>query len=353
MRASLRGADRAPASPTAQIPRTTPPCTTRRSKRAAGASDGSLEPADHLGRACARLEGTATLDVELVDGAIEVDMAVGPERAFPGVFWRGRGAERFESFFVRPHQVGNPDAVQYTPVFNGLSSWQLYHGPGFGAPVEFPIGGWFRIRVAFAGARAEVHVAGELALVAPLRLPVEGGRVGVAAGSPPVHVASFAYSEEPGDLRAPEPTPAVEGIVEAWEVSDPFPERELDPDGRTWTRLEAEPNGLVDLSRAHGIRDGRNTVLARATIRAERARTVPLELGFSDRVLVLLNGRPLFRGADAYRSRDYRFLGSIGWYDTVYLPLEAGDNELVLAVSEDFGGWGVQARLPDRDGLTV
>jgi hypothetical protein len=26
-------------------------------------------------------------------------------------------------------------------------------------------------------------------------------------------------------------------------------------------------------------------------------------------------------------------------------PEEAGRNELVVAVSEDFGGWGVQARL--------
>ena len=62
-------------------------------------------------------------------------------------------------------------------------------------------------------------------------------------------------------------------------------------------------------------------------------------------------GRALFRGDDAYRSRDYRFLGSIGWYDTLYVPLEAGDNELVVAVSEDFGGWGVQARFPDASGL--
>jgi hypothetical protein len=41
------------------------------------------------------------------------------------------------------------------------------------------------------------------------------------------------------------------------------------------------------------------------------------------------------------------FLGSIGWYDTLYLPLAAGGNELVVAVAEDFGGWGVQARLSD------
>jgi hypothetical protein len=52
-------------------------------------------------------------------------------------------------------------------------------------------------------------------------------------------------------------------------------------------------------------------------------------------------------GDDTYRSRDYRFLGSIGWYDTLFLPLISGDNDLVVAVSEDFGGWGVQARLAD------
>ena len=60
---------------------------------------------------------------------------------------------------------------------------------------------------------------------------------------------------------------------------------------------------------------------------------------------------PLYRGDDSYRLRDYRFLGSIGWFDTVYLPLQAGPNELVLAVSETFGGWGVQARFPDAAAL--
>jgi hypothetical protein len=56
-------------------------------------------------------------------------------------------------------------------------------------------------------------------------------------------------------------------------------------------------------------------------------------------------GRPLYDGDDTYRSRDYRFLGSIGWHDALHLPLEEGANELAVAVSEDFRGWGVQARL--------
>ena len=39
----------------------------------------------------------------------------------------------------------------------------------------------------------------------------------------------------------------------------------------------------------------------------------------------------------------------------LYLPLREGDNELLLAVteeSEDLGGWGVQARLEDLAGIT-
>ena len=112
-----------------------------------------------------------------------------------------------------------------------------------------------------------------------------------------------------------------------------------------WTRLDAEPSGLTNLSRAHPITGDLNTVYVRTTIQSDRGRRQPLELGFSDRAVVFLNGERIYRGDDTYRSRDYRFLGSIGWYDTLYLPLVAGENELVVAVSEDFGGWGIQARL--------
>jgi hypothetical protein len=114
---------------------------------------------------------------------------------------------------------------------------------------------------------------------------------------------------------------------------------------RTWTPLASELSGLVNLARVQGIVGGRNTVIARTTIHSPRPQTQRLKLGFSDRALVFLNGRPLYDGDDTYRSRDYRFLGSIGWYDALHLPLEEGANELAVAVSEDFRGWGVQARL--------
>jgi hypothetical protein len=318
-------------------------------------SGSAPQPAHHLGRACHLVENGTVADLELEDGTIEVELAVGPGRSFPGVVWRWQDDESFETFFLRPHQVGNPDAVQYTPVNHGIASWQLYHGEGFWAPVAFPIGLWFRLRVVFAGTRADVYV-GEtvepVLQVRELKRPVAAGRAGIAAGLP-LHVASFGYGTKANLRPAPPALTMVEGIVPAWEVSDPFAEDELELAAeRTWTRLESEPSGLADLSRVHGIRDGRNTVLARARIRSDRARTVRMELGFSDRAVVFLGARPLYRGDATYRSRDYRFLGSIGWWDALYLPLVHGDNELVVAVSETFGGWGLQARLSDLDGLS-
>jgi hypothetical protein len=322
----------------------------------------------HLGRECvAAAEPTERFlltldDVELTDGVIELELAVSAARAFHGVVWRVQDEENYESFFVRPHQVGNPDSIQYTPVCNGISSWQLYHGPGFWAATSFPIDGWFRIRVAFAGERGEVDV-GETTeptlAIAELKRAVAPGRVGVLIGGPGLHLARFAYDDAaPVAFRgasAASPAPRSPGVVPEWSISLPFAEDTLDRQSlaaQAWTVLASEPSGLTDLSRANGIRGGRNTVLARAIVRSERDRTTPLELGFSDRAALFLNGTPLYRGDDSYRSRDYRFLGSIGWYDTVYLPLRAGDNDLVVAVSEDIGGWGVQARFPDASGIT-
>jgi hypothetical protein len=303
------------------------------------------------GRDCLALDGVGSVlaDVELVDGTIEVELAVTAERSFHGLVWR-HGGMHHESFFVRPHQVGNPDAIQYTPAFNGISSWQLYHGGGFWAPVRFPLEEWFTLRVVFRGRRAEMYVVDreQPCLVTTLRVD-GGGRFGLSVGGPGLRVAGFEWTEETTFGSTPLPqVPAAEGVLREWDVSEAFPEHELEAAlgaGHAWTQIGAEPSGLLDLARVQGLEGDRNTVLARTTIVAGEEGPRLLELGFSDRAVVYLNDRPLFRGDDSYRSRDYRFLGSIGWHDALYLPLRAGENELVVAVSEDFGGWGVQARL--------
>jgi sugar lactone lactonase YvrE len=83
-------------------------------------------------------------------------------------------------------------------------------------------------------------------------------------------------------------------------------------------------------------------------VRSDKKQDVTLNFGYSDEVTVFLNGRRVFNGDSAYRSRDRSFLGVVGLFDTVYLPLEKGLNEILLIVKESFGGWGFMARA-DRE----
>ena len=317
---------------------------------------------EHLGRESLYLRGGTAIaeGVSLAHGVFELEMAFPRGRDFHGGLFRALDHRSHEAFFVRPHQSGNPDATQYTPVFNGLMGWQLYHGEPFQVSLELPCDEWLRLRLAFAGGRAEISVGDAPPIVVPLKRGVAAGSVGLLGGFfAGTHFSNVSLEAiEPGaaDLVPPPTGPARPGVIVAWDVSDPVAggaSEPLDLAGRTWTRLESEPSGLTDLARVNGLADGRDTVFARAVVRSSGACTKRLELGFSDRVRVYLNGRPLFEADDSYRSRDYRFLGSIGWWDALHLPLEDGPNELVLAVSEEVGGWGVQARFPDPAGLTL
>jgi hypothetical protein len=205
------------------------------------------------------------------------------------------------------------------------------------------------VRVEFTGDRLRASLNGEVVLERTrLRRAPQPGQIGVLAGGNELEVLDLRWREGALALPAPHVERLEPGTVVAWEVSQAFAESELDAQlvaRQDWTLVQAEASGLLDLARVHGIRDGADTVFARTTLESRTRARRPLQLGFSDRATVFLNGEALFRGEDAYRSRDYRFLGSIGWFDTVYLPLEEGPNELLVAVSEDFGGWGVQARL--------
>jgi len=329
-----------------------------------------LSSVEHLGRAAIELrEGLLTLgDEGFVDGILEVDVALPDARGFIGVVWRLAAPGDYEHFYLRPHRSGHPDACQYTPVFHGVSGWQLYFGPGYSRSLELALGRWTHLRVVVWQGTAWIYVdSTEPVLTARLQREVQGGGLGLLVpGFAPAHFADFRWAE----LTSPPPearlhplpeleVPAAAGrTISRWEVSGALDGSRLANEARlpealtraaAWTTLGSEPTGLANLARVQGLAPGRDTCLVRARIRTEAARVVPLDFGFSDDVQAYLNGRLLFAGRDGYRTRDERFLGSIGYFDTLFLDLRAGDNELVFAVRESFGGWGLQARLGAED----
>jgi len=323
-----------------------------------------------LGRDCLRLKGgTASVkDAAFLDGIVEFDIAFTGERGFMGAVWRMVDESNYENFYLRPHQSGKPDASQYTPVFNGVSGWQLYHGDGYGAAISYDPGRWHRVKIVVSGQRAEVYIddMSHPALSIPeLKRGAEAGRVGLMAGNfAPAYVASFSYSTDaPGPLSGlfPELPVAQAGTVMSWLVSDPFGEDTLEgtgdletpADALRWTALACEASGIANLASVCRGSAERNTTFARVVVESQRAQRKLLEFGYSDRARVYLNGRLLYTGDNTYQSRDFRYLGTIGLFDRVPLDLQKGRNELWIAVSESFGGWGAVAHFPDTGGITL
>jgi hypothetical protein len=334
------------------------------------AAESRVEP--YRGRSALFLrDGAAWLKgSRFQNGIIEFDVVFSNVGGFPGIAFRAATRSDFELFYLRQNLSGGPHATQYTPVLHGLYAWQIYAGPAWEGAAHWTYDRWMHVRLFVRGSRAELFVDGDSAvqIVGRLRGPNGAGEIGLLSGTG----ARFAnVVVRPGAGIAPDTTgtpylPAVRDstpatVVHSWRVSAPFPEATLGtlteltavPGGGAWNVLDVEERGIANLARLAGNGDGRNTVVAAATLTSDRERTVRVRFGYSDRVRVFLNGRLLYAGNAGFGTRDPEFLGIVGLFDELELPLRRGPNELWFAVSETFGGWAVTADVPDRAGVKV
>lgn len=323
------------------------------------------KPSLYLLRSVASLKS----ELEFRTGIIEYDIFVTERRGFPGVHFRVTDDANYEEFYIRPHQSGNPDANQYTPVFNGIGGWQLYYGKGFGEPVIYKMNEWNHIKLVIAEKDAEVYINDmdtPLFYIPELKVTPRSGTIRLTGGGPsPFHFAGLKVTklDNPSlksERKALPPVP--DEMIQSWAVSNSFPESNVQSNyelnkvvksNLTWDDVAAESAGYANLGRVGVRANGNNTVFAKVTITSESKQIKKLVYGFSDRARVYLNDQILAESTDNYGSRDYRFLGTMGFFDAVYLPLKKGKNELWIAVSENFGGWGIMAAFENKEGIKV
>ena len=154
------------------------------------------EVVEHLGKTA--LRGRAFLkDVEFQDGVIEVDMAFEGARCFGMILFRIQQGGNYENFYLRPHKSGLADALQYTPTFKGLGSWQLYSGDGFTTAAEIPHKRWIHVKMEIKGTQARVYLddSKKPALVIyDLKQGISKGTLGLSGpASSLAHFADFKY----------------------------------------------------------------------------------------------------------------------------------------------------------------
>jgi hypothetical protein len=342
--------------------------------------EGQAAVREFMGRTGVYVDGgIAILDhFELRDGIIDVDVATSAARGFFGFMvrvdslgWLG------EEIYLRTHESGQADAMQYTPILNTGRNWQLYNGPGFTGAVDIPRNEWFHLRLVVAGAQAKLYVKDmeQPALVMDdLKSGARSGQVAIYSLTGATYFSNFEIRRTPDAPWQRHLPPMAPGAITKWSLSPSYdalardlerPLTRAESDTMRWQDVEAEPPGLVPINRYRQSphprvsfqsdfstrlqpQPGMRVVYARTHITSDRDQVRKLMIGYSDDASVFLNGKILWRGRSAQAFRDPRFLGIVNpENDTVYLPLRQGDNELVLAVSELGGGWGYICRLAD------
>jgi hypothetical protein len=325
---------------------------------------------DHLGQKSLFLKGGVAIlkDLQFTNGVIEFEIAFSAGRNFTGVRWRWEDENNFEEFYFRPHQSGNPDANQYNPVFNGVTAWQLLYGERYSVPIKYDFDKWMPIKIVVSGENAEVYIKDMTTpalFINELLRETKAGKVGVSSSNAAAaYFANFKVTpmnDSPplkGKAKPRETAPV--GTVMSWLVSNTIDGKSLenkyqltsgDKQNLSWKKLASENNGLANLARIQGLEKDKDTTFAKLTIQSDSEQIKKVKFGFSDAVKVYFNDRLIYGGSDLYESRDYRFLGTVGLFDELYLPLKKGDNELWFAVSENFGGWGIKAMFDDMSGI--
>jgi len=307
-------------------------------------------------------------DLVFEDGVIECDIASPGDKSYVGIVFRMASPDNYELIYFQPHSSGKWDAIQYDPVMNGSNTWQLHHGPSNQAVADVPSETWFHVKIVVSGLEARVFLnhAEKPALVVPdLQHGYSKGHVGFWSYYPG-NMANLAIKPLPPSPRPKTTGHATQNVayLTKWLTSEPMtledtrPEFLLEkaiPSVGKWQTVTAESSGIVNLNRHFAKPPGPAVIFVKLNIGVPSDQTRRLHFGYSDKISVFLNAKHLYAGDNSYRVS--KQLGARGYVKdgefTVDLPLEKGDNELILAVSELAFGWGFIAKLDSIHGLSI
>lgn len=332
----------------------------------------SYEFVNYKGKNAIHINGGALILKEgnFLNGTIEFDMYLKEERTYPGVFFRAdEKLLNGEQWFVRTHLSGLEDCNQAAPATNGITPFQFYFGPKYSFAYNFNYNGWTHVKVVVNDDKAQVFLdyAEKPNLSWKLFHKPKAGGLLIRGSRLPIHIADIKIDRKNYQLKnfTPIKNKAIDGVIKKWRISDKFEEIELDNlsnlpnliSERKWKEtIEVEEGVAANISRKvirYDKEPKKNTVFAKLIIQSEKEQTKFFDFGYSDRVVVILNEKPIYKGTNRWRTRDYRYLGTIGLFDGVYLNLKKGKNELLLAVSEDFGGWLVTGKFKNNYELKI
>lgn len=313
-------------------------------------------------------------DVQFSDGTIEFDVEI-TDFFLSAIYFRHQDTENAEVFYLRTYRAGDPtgpDAIQYTTLIKGVALWDVH--PKYQTAAIIHKEGWNHIKLVISGQRMHVYVnnmSGPTMEIPQLLGPSGTGSIALEGGGIFANLVI-----KPGVTEGLSPEAGFDPIskdiryVHQWEITEPFalpPGRELvsamlfnaysdhyPTENTRWQPVSSEHEALINISRKYGKSEDRRAVWLKKTIHSNSEQVRQMNLGFSDEVWVLLNERLVYVGKNLYSHPIMKDpFGQISIHDASFsLPLQEGDNTLLVGVANSLFGWAILARLENPDGVT-
>jgi hypothetical protein len=304
------------------------------------------------------------------NGTIEYDAAATTDMG-AGFVFRRADTNNYEMFYLRPmaNCDQSPACIQYAPQMHGVLLWDLF--PQYQGPAPLRMNDWNHVKLVVSGRRMNIFINGALQptlKVGRLEGNTEDG--GLMLQGPGIFANLTVTPDAVEELRSePEedPTASDDRYVRHWQIS-PFSRlgsdqaptfADLPGPSAAWARLDAERNGLVNVSRIYGLPvtgPDRALVWLKTTIHSTTAQQKNVSLGWAREIFVFVNGQIVFADKNLYLPAKARKTpaGRLSLENgSLVLPLKAGDNELAIAVADNFYGWGLAMRLDDTKDIAL
>ncbi|SDC66862.1 hypothetical protein [Niabella drilacis] len=308
-------------------------------------------------------------DIAFSSGVIEYDVQL-QERGFASIYFRMQDLQETECFYLRGGRAGDPvamDAIQYAPFLKGVNLWDLL--PQYQAAADLYANRPNHIKLVVSGKKMRVYV-NDMQQPALLVPQLEGNTgTGALAFDGKVTISHLKIRENDTEGLTPDAgmdlTLNDPRYLRKWMASTPIDfaaGRDLTlkglPDSTMqWQPVAAERGGLVNLTRFFGGGQflNRQLIWLKTVLNVPHEQKLTMDLGFSDEVWVFLNGKMVYVDKNLYlegprKKPDGRLsIENAGFQ----LPLQAGTNELLIGIANNFYGWGIIARLGSMEGITV
>jgi hypothetical protein len=303
------------------------------------------------------------------NGTVEFDTE--PAAMGAGLALRMQGLQNLEFLYFRPQAncATAPDCVQYAPFAREILLWDMF--PQYQGPAPLRPNEWNHVKVVISGRRMNLFINGAtsptLAIGSLAGDTQEGDLTLVGPGA----FANFKVTPDAVEGLAaaaePDPTAGDKHLVRYWQLA-PFSEL---PDGKEptiadlpaasaqWRALSAERGGLVNVTRVYGLpvkRPVRSLTWLKTTISSKKTQSKKVSIGWSREIWLFVNGQPVFADKNLYQPPSARKPpdGRLSLENGSFvLPLKAGDNEIAVALANNFYGWGLILRLDDLEGLQL